>query len=183
MKKGLCLLPLALAACAPDNNLSGSVGELFPLDVSRVQVYRNADAVQVEYFANRGLFLDVVVRMTVATAGIDVKDGVKINLAGEYEPGHQRTEVAHAPGGEPVRLLPNVKKGDLKLDQIGIGPVCDYDAGMLPDGGYSCTAPDTSRGNFSILFSSDGSGDIGAGRTLVGTFVAPTFDAGFGPLP
>jgi hypothetical protein len=173
---------LMLGGCAPDNNLSGSMGELFPLDVSNVQVYRNAYAVQVSYYANRGLFLDVVIRMTVATAGIDVKDGAKINLAGEYDTGHQRTEVAHAPGGEPVRILPNVKRGDLKLDQIGIGPVCDYDAG-LPDGGIPCTAPDTSRGNFSILFADDGSGDIGSGRTLVGTFVAPTYDAGFGPLP
>ena len=40
-----------------------------------------------------------------------------------------------------------------------------------------------SRGNFSILFADDGSGDIGSGRTLVGTFVAPTKDAGYGALP
>ncbi len=182
MKKLLAGLALALASCAPDNQLSGSISELFPLDVSRVQVYRNAQAVQVDYYLNRGIYLDVVIRLTVATDGLDIKNGAKINLAGEYAPGHQRAEIAHAPGGEPVRILPNVKKGDLKLDEIGVGPICQYDAG-LPDGGIPCTPPDTSKGNFSILFADDGSGDIGGGRTLVGTFVAPTQDAGYGPIP
>lgn len=178
----IALLALLCAGCAPDNELSGSLSELFPLEVSKVIVYRNQEAMKVQYLSNRGIYLDVVIDLTVNLEGVDPKDGAKIDLAGEYEPSHQRTEVEHAPGGEPNRVLPNVKKGDLHIDHLGIGPVCDYDAG-LPDGGIPCTAPDTSRGNFSILFSDDGSGDIGSGRTLVGTFVAPTLDAGYGFLP
>ncbi len=178
----LALLALLCAGCAPDNQLSGSVSELFPLDVSRVTVFRNQEAMKVEYLSNRGIFLDVVIELTVNLTGVDTKDGAKIDLAGEYAPSHQRAEVEHAPGGEPTRILPNVKKGDLKIDHLGIGPVCQYDAG-LPDGGIPCTPPDTSSGNFSILFAEDGSGDIGAGRTLVGTFSAPTIDGGYNDRP
>lgn len=175
------VLALLCASCAADNDLSGSISELFPLDVSKVIVYRNNEAMKVQYLANRGIYLDVVIDMTCNLEGVDPKDGAKIDLTGEYAPGHQRAEVEHAPGGEPTRILPKVKKGDLKIDHLGIGPVCDYDAG-LPDGGIPCTPPDTSSGNFSILFSDDGSGDIGAGRTLVGHFVADTVDAGYGPF-
>lgn len=171
MGRALWMVALAgsLQGCAADNMLGGSVGDLFPLAVSRVEVYRNDNALQVTYYANRGTFLDVVVRIAVSLAGIDVKDGITIPLQGEGEMGHQRTAVAHAPGGEPVRQFPNVKLGDMKLAQLGIG---------LPDGGGT-----PSRGDFSMLFENSG-GDLGQGRTLTGTFsTSRTIDAGYGPLP
>lgn len=166
MRKVLGLLAVcaALSACGADNSLGGSVGELFPLTISRVDVLRNDYAVQVTYYANRGTFLDVVVRMVVSTKDIDLQRGVKIQLEGESEPGHQRTSVAHAPGGEAVRVFPNVKKGDLVITEIG-------------------TEGQPSKGNFSMLFDFAG-GDLGQGRTLTGIFSVPrTKDAGFGPLP
>jgi hypothetical protein len=181
MIKRVGVLALLCASCAPDNDLSGSIGELFPLDVSKVLVFRNQEAMKVQYLANRGINLDVVIELSMSLDGVDPKDGAKIDLSGEYSPGHQRTEVEHAPGGEPTRILPNVKKGDMHIDHLGIGPICNYDAG-LPDGGIPCSPPDTSSGNFSILFAEDGSGDIGSGRTLVGTFHTNTIDAGYGPF-
>ena len=165
----LAALTAALCGCSADNILGGSVGDLFPLNISRVDVLRNDDALQVTYYSNRGTFLDVVVRIAVSLNGIDVKRGVTIPLQGEGSPGHQRTSVAHAPGGEPVRVFPNVKRGDLRLAEIGIG---------LPDGGGTA-----SRGDFSMVFANEG-GDIGQGRTLTGNFATGrTIDAGYGPLP
>jgi hypothetical protein len=158
-------LTLALLAlsCGKDNELSGSAGELFSLEVSRVEILRNDEALQVTYFNNRGADLDVVARVSVALKGVELKTGTKIDLAGEYEPGHPRTTVAHAPGGEPVRLMPPVKRGDLVLS-----------AGGNPG--------QQTRGDFSMVFDSVG-GDLGGGRTLVGNFAGPARDAGFGPLP
>ena len=157
-----------LSGCGADNQLGGSVGELFPLTISRVEVYRNEQAIQVTYYANRATFLDVVVRIAVSLDGVALKNGMTIQLAGEGEPGHQRTSVAHAPGGEPVRNFPNVKLGDMKIDELGYGEG--------PDGGLATP----SKGNFSMLFDSVG-GDLGQGRTLTGNFsVTKTIDAGFG---
>jgi hypothetical protein len=161
---GVMSLCAVLTGCGADNSLGGSVGDLFPLTVSTVDVLRNDYAIQVTYYANRGTFLDVVARVVVSTKDIDLQRGVKIPLEGEYEPGHQRTSVAHAPGGEAVRTFPNVKKGDMVITELG-------------------AEGQPSKGNFSMLFESAG-GDLGQGRTLTGTFSVPkTKDAGFGPLP
>lgn len=170
MKRLVFLTALsALVGCGNENQLGGSVGELFPLNVSKVDVLRNDYAFQVIYYSNHDTFLDVVARITVSTLEtdggfMDLKPGMTLKLQGEYAPGHQRTSVAHVPGGEAVRNFPDVKLGDLKLDEIGLE--------NLP-----------SKGNFSMLFDSVG-GDIGQGRTLTGSFSVPrTKDAGYGPLP
>lgn len=166
MRPGICaalLLGWALLGCGRDNQLSGSVGELFPLGVSRVEVQRNDEALVVSYFANRGVNLDLVIRLSLATRDLELLPGGRVDLAGEYAPGHQRTTVIHAPGGEPARALPPVKKGDLRLS-----------AGGRPD--------ELTRGDFSMLFESTG-GDLGQGRTLSGTFAGIALDAGFDPPP
>lgn len=150
----------SLSACGPDNGLSGSLGSEIPLDVSRAEVYRNEEALQVTYFRNRGVFLDVVARVTMYVKDTGLPPNKRIELSGEYRPGNPRTTVAHAPGGEPVRVLPRVKRGDL----------------MILEGGE---AGGVTRGNFSMLFESEG-GDLGFGKTLTGTFLANvTVDAGF----
>ena len=167
LRRGMISGCLALlSGCGADNQLGGSVGDLFSLEISRVEVYRNDQALQVTYYSNRGTFLDVVVRIAVSLQDIDPKPGITIKLNGEGEMGHQRTSVAHAPGGEPVRTFPNVKLGDMKLDLLGVG---------FPDGGGTA-----SKGNFSMLFDNVG-GDLGGGRTLNGNFsTARTIDAGYG---
>jgi hypothetical protein len=72
-----------------------------------------------------------------------------------------RASVTHAPGGEPVRNLPKVARGDL----------------VITEGGQVGTL---TSGNFSMLFEQEG-GDIGFGRTLNGRFSAISRDAGFDP--
>ncbi len=154
---------LLLLGCGPDNVLGGSLGEVIPLDVSTSDVYRNDEAIQVTYYRNRGVFYDVVVRVSVSLVGVNLKPGTRVPLEGDYAEGHPRTSVATAPGGEPVRLMPRVKKGDFYVTSGGV-----------PGG--------VTRGNFSMLFESTG-GDLGFNRTLTGNFLAQTVDAGFGPLP
>jgi hypothetical protein len=162
----LLLAALAAAACGGDNSLSGSVSEVFPLDVSRVEIARNAEAFQVTYFNNRGLFLDVVARVSVYVNDVEPDGGWRrpISLIGLTDGGVERCVVAHAPGGEPVRLLPPVKSGSLEVFSGG-------EPGQV------------ASGRFSILFADQG-GDLAAnGRTLNGNFLGLAKDAGFGELP
>ena len=152
-----------LMGCSAENSLGGSLSEVIELEISRSDVYRNDEALQVTYYRTRGAFYDVVIRISVSLKGLTLKPGTRIKLEGDYEEGHPRTSVATAPGGEPVRLLPRVKKGDLYISTGG-------EAGGV------------TSGNFSMLFEATG-GDLGNNRTLLGNFTAKTVDAGFGPLP
>ena len=154
---------LAFVGCAPDNTLSGSLGELLSLDVSRMEVRRNDQALQVTYLRNRGIFLDVVARLSVSLEDLTIVPGARIPLEGQTDAGTWRASVVHAPGGEPVRNLPNVKKGDM----------------VVLEGGQ---IGEMTKGNFSMVFESEG-GDLGQGRTLVGTFAGTAMDAGYGELP
>lgn len=161
MKRALFALgALAIAvSCGPDNSLGGSVSELFPLTVSRVDILRNADAFQVSYYNNRGADVDLVARLTVALTGFDFKSDKTYKLAGEYVADHQRATVVHLGGGEPGRVLPHVRNGELKLSSGG-------------------NPGETTRGSFSVSFEqTDG---YGGGRTLDGRFLGEAQDAGFG---
>lgn len=171
MKK--LLAALLLCSCL-DNSLGGSLSEVFPLDISGTELRRNDQALQVTYFRNRGVFLDVVARISVSLEvdGVSEDGGVKylvpadgtsIEVVGDYADGHPRCVVTHAPGGEPVRNLPRIKRGDLVIASGGgLGEV--------------------TAGNFSVLFEQEG-GDLGFGRTLYGNFKGEMLDAGFGELP
>lgn len=165
-----------LSSCGPENGLGGSLGEVFPLDISRVEIAVNEEAMQVTYYLNRGVFLDVVARVSVSLRDVDMKPGVTIPLGGMTGDGGtllddggvapepvERCVVAHAPGGEPVRVMPPVVRGDMVIRQGG--------------------APgELTKGDFSVLFANEG-GDLGQGRTLYGGFLAEASDAGFGELP
>ncbi len=171
--KRLALL-FVLASCGLDNSLGGSLGEVFPIDISSAEVARNDEAMQVTYFRNRGVFLDVVARVSVSlrvdgtaedggSAYLVPTPGTKIEVVGEYAPGNPRCAVTNAPGGEPVRNMPRIKRGDFIITEGGgLGEV--------------------TAGNFSVLFESEG-GDVGFGRTLFGNFKGELRDAGFGELP
>lgn len=149
----------ALIACGGANSLGGSVSELFPLDISKVEILRNDEAFQVNYYANRGTGVDLVAKVTVATQGVDLSPGKTVPLDGEYAPGHPRTTVIHLAQGEPVRALPQVDQGDLKIDTGG-------------------QPGEETTGDFSMSFQA---GDYGGGRNLYGSFKAMAQDAGFGP--
>ncbi len=152
----LCLV--VSAGCGPDSSLGGSLSELIPLDVSRAEVLRNDEALQVSYYRNRGRELDLVIRLTVAINYDELLSGGRVPLDGDSRPNLRRATVLHLAGSEPVRLLPPVKAGDLRLFEGG-----------LPG--------ELTRGDFSMVFEeSDG---FGGGRNLFGTFSAVTKDAGF----
>jgi hypothetical protein len=154
------LASVALWGCGESNSLSGSVEELFSLEVSRVEVLRNPEALQVSYYRNTGLDVDLVVRVTVATEGLDLRPGSKVRLAGNTQSGVARTTVVHLAAGEPARVFAPVDKGDLELDEGG-------DIGQ------------PTKGDFSMSFQrGDG---YGAGRSLEGRFTSLAVDAGFGP--
>jgi len=172
MKKSV-VAALLLCSCL-DNSLGGSVSEVFPLEISGTELRRNDQAIQVTYLRNRGVFVDVVARISVSLEIDGVAEdggtnylvptrGSTIVVTGDYEEGHPRCVVTHAPGGEPVRNLPAIKRGDFVITSGGgVGEV--------------------TSGNFSVLFEAEG-GDLGFGRTLYGTFKGELLDAGFGELP
>lgn len=151
---------LVALACGGDNTLGGSVDALFPLSVSFVQIRRNDEALQVGYYNNRGHEIDLVAQVTLALPGLDLQPGRRVDLAGEYAPGHPRAVIVHAAADEAARVLPTIQRGDLVLDEGG-------NPGEL------------TRGNFSVGFV-QGS-EYGSGRTLYGNFVGRALDAGFEP--
>jgi hypothetical protein len=151
---------IALAAgCMGDNSLGGSMSEVFPLDVSRVDILRNDQGFQVSYYNNNGNDIDLVARVSIALEGLDFQAGKDFALQGEYDAGHQRTAVLHLAAGEPPRPLPDVSLGDLQLEQGG-------------------NVGEPTKGNFSMSFVADGS--YGSGRTLYGNFSGEAQDAGYG---
>jgi hypothetical protein len=154
-----------IVACGGNAELSGSVSEIFDIDnISRVEVRRNDQALQLTYLRNRGVFLDVVVRVAVDVSDVDLKANTHLNLADVMDGGTLRTSVVHAPGGEPVRNLPEVSRGDMIVIQ----------------GGH---VDEQTNGTFSMLFKGEG-GDLAQGRTLVGSFAGVAKDAGYGePCP
>jgi hypothetical protein len=156
------LAGVGLLGCGGANSLSGSVEELFSLEVSRVEVLRNAEAFQVSYYRNNGFDVDLVARLTLATEGLDLKPGNKVNLAGNTDAGLARATVVHLAAGEPARIFAPVDKGDLELDEGG-------------------GVDQPTRGNFSLSFQRGE--DYGAGRSLEGRFSSTALDAGFGPEP
>ena len=156
------LVAVGLLGCGGANSLSGSVEELFSLEVSRVEVLRNAEAFQVSYYRNNGFDVDLVARLTVATEGIELSPGSKVSLAGDTPSGVARASVVHLAAGEPARIFAPVDKGDLVLDEGG-------------------GVDQPTRGNFSLSFQrGDG---YGAGRSLEGRFSSLALDAGYGPEP
>lgn len=156
MRRAIVLAGCLSAVSCADNILSGSLSEVFPLDVSTTSIAANGDALQVTYLVNRGVFVDVVARVSVAVSDLALAPGLKVSLAGQGPDGVRRCVVSHAPGGEPVRVMPPIERGDLVLSEGG-------------------RAGEFTRGNFSVLFASEG-GDVGFGRTLTGTFAGLASD-------
>lgn len=149
----------AVVGCMGDNSLGGSMSEVFPLDVSRVDILRNDQGFQISYYNNNGNDIDLVARIGIALDGLDFQPGKDFPLQGEYDAGHQRTSVLHLAAGEPPRPLPNVSLGDMQLESGG-------------------NVGEFTKGNFSMSFVSDGS--YGSGRTLYGNFSGQALDAGYG---
>ena len=160
---GAALAAVGVAvACRADNTLIGSADELFPLDVSRVDMIRNTQGFQVSYYANRGADVDIVARLNVYVGDVGIDAGSRLPLQGEYLPGHDRATVMHLTAGEAARYFPPVERGDLFVDRGG-------------------NAGEYTHGSFSVLFkSTDGyENAYGAGRTLDGTFAGTPKDGGW----
>jgi hypothetical protein len=165
-RKTLLLVGSALAALAAvgcglgDNGLSGSLSEVFPLDVSSVAVLRNDQALVVQYQANDNNDIDLVLRFTLALDGLpDLKGGMQVNLVGLTDGGVERASFVHNAAGEPARVLPAVSIGQFNLDRGG-------------------NPGDVTSGAFSASFVADGS--YGSGRAVTGTFHAVALDGGYG---
>ena len=155
------LLVAAAMACGQgENTLTGSLSEVFPLDVSTVHVLRNDQAFVVQYQANNNNDIDLVLRFTFAIDDLpNFKAGNSYNLAGFTDAGVERASFVHNAAGEPARVLPAVSIGQFNLDQGG-------NPGEL------------AAGSFSASFVADGS--YGSGRAVTGTFHAVALDGGYG---
>lgn len=149
---------VAVVACAGDNSLSGSMSEVFPLQVSFVDILRNDQAFQVSYYNNNGNDVDLVAQVTISLDGWNFRSGHDYALQGEDDAGF-RTSVLHLAAGSPPEPLPQVSLGDLQLNTGG--NVGQY-----------------TQGNFSMSFVADGG--FGGGRTLQGNFSGQAQDGGFG---
>ncbi len=153
-------LTLAALACGQgENSLTGSLSEVFSLDVSTVHVLRNDQAFVVSYEANAGRDIDLVLRFNLALDQLQFQTGRTAKISGETDGGVLRATFVHNAAGEPARVLPPVSIGEFTLDQGG-------------------NPGDDTRGSFSASFVSDGS--YGAGRAVSGRFHAVALDGGYG---
>jgi len=149
----------ALACGQGENSLTGSLSEVFPLDVSTVHVLRNDQALVVSYEANAGRDIDLVLRFTLAIDQLALQPGRRVNLAGYTDGGTLRSTFLHNAAGEPARVLADVSIGEFTLD-FGGNPGED------------------TKGSFSASFVNDGS--YAAGRAVSGNFRGTAIDAGYG---
>jgi hypothetical protein len=152
------VLLVAGIGCMGDNSLGGSMSEVFPLDVSFVQILRNDQAFQLSYYNNNGNNVDLVARISISLEDINFQPGNDFPLQG-MDDGGQRTSVLHLAAGSPPQDLPEVSLGDMQLNT----------GGNIGEG---------TQGNFSMSFVADGG--YGGGRTLYGNFTGVAQDAGFG---
>jgi hypothetical protein len=152
---------VAAIGCSGDNSLGGSMSEVFPLEVSFVDILRNDQAFQISYYNNNGNDVDLVARIVVSLDGWNFQSGKDYPLQGEDDGGF-RTSVLHLAAGSPPEPLPQVSLGDLQLNNGG------------NPGEYT-------QGNFSMSFVADGG--FGGGRTLYGNFSGQAQDAGYGDAP
>ena len=157
--EALILALLGFSSCGPPNRLSGSLSDLFPLQVTRAEIEKNSDGFQVSYTQNQPYTVDLVIRLSVALSQITFKKGKSIDLSGEYLPGHRRATFTHAAAGEPQETLADVKHGELDLDEEnGVGA--------------------NVSGSFHVSFET--SDRIGSGRDLTGHFSSIELDGGYG---
>ena len=151
---------LASLACGQgDNSLTGSLSEVFDLDVSTVHVIRNDEALVVSYEHNAGRDIDLVLRFTLALDQLPMKTGKSVKLDGFTDGGILRATFLHNAAGEPARVLPDVSIGEFTLDKGG-------------------NPGDDTSGSFSASFVSDGT--YGSGRAVSGRFHATALDGGYG---
>jgi len=150
---------LAALGCMGPNSLGGSMSEVFPLDVSYVDILRNDDGFQVSYYNYNGVGIDLVAQVTVNLNGWNFTAGNDYPLQGEILDGGQRTAVLHLASDSPPEPLADVHLGDLQLNQGG--NVGQY-----------------TQGSFSMSFVNDGG--YGGGRDLYGNFSGQAHDAGYG---
>ena len=151
---------MASLACGQgDNSLTGSLSEVFDLDVSTVHVIRNDQALVVSYEHNAGRDIDLVLRFTLALDQLSVQNGKSVKLDGFTDGGTLRATFLHNAAGEPARVLPDVSIGEFTLDKGG-------------------NPGDDTSGRFSASFVSDGT--YGSGRAVSGRFHATALDGGYG---
>jgi hypothetical protein len=157
---GALAAAVAVGCGIGDNGLTGSLSEVFSLDVSKVAVLRNDQALVVQYQANRDQDIDLVLRFTLALEDLPpLSPGTTVNLVGFTDGGVERASFLHNAAGEPARVLPQVSIGQFNLDQGG-------------------NPGDVTSGSFSASFVADGS--YGSGRAVTGTFHAVALDGGYG---
>ena len=149
----------SLACGQGDNSLTGSLSEVFDLDVSTVHVLRNDQALAVSYEHNAGRDIDLVLRFTLALDQLALKTGRTVKLDGYTDGGTLRATFLHNAAGEPARVLPDVSIGEFTLDKGG-------------------NPGDDTSGSFSASFVSDGT--YGSGRAVSGRFHGTAIDAGYG---
>jgi hypothetical protein len=149
----------SLACGQGDNSLTGSLSEVFDLDVSTVHVIRNDEALVVSYEHNAGRDIDLVLRFTLALDQLPMQTGKSVKLDGFTDGGILRATFLHNAAGEPARVLPDVSIGEFTLDKGG-------------------NPGDDTSGTFSASFVSDGT--YGSGRAVSGRFHATALDGGYG---
>ena len=102
----------SLACGQGDNSLTGSLSEVFDLDVSTVHVIRNDQALAVSYEHNAGRDIDLVLRFTLALDQLPLQTGRSVKLDGYTDGGTLRATFLHNAAGEPARVLPDVSIGE-----------------------------------------------------------------------
>ncbi len=151
-----------LHGCGPSRSLSGSLGAIVPLQFNRTAVYASDSALQIDYYLVGSGTEDLVAQLEVDTTGSGLKPGKSLSLAGTVAPGQPRASVVHVGSDGSIFVLPPIWKGTLTLS------------------GGGAPGQETS-GSFDLAFE-DGTGQLGEGTTLTGSFDDVAAGGGFPPV-
>jgi hypothetical protein len=109
----------ALAAGCGGGSLSGSLEQSMPLGFDRVELSADADALSVSYLQDTSTTPDIVFKLVVQLAGLDVSVPLDVDLSSRLEAGEPRASASRVVANQPVLFAP-ISMGTLRLDRDAV---------------------------------------------------------------
>jgi hypothetical protein len=149
-----------LLSCAPADTLQGSLSDEVSLSFQSVTIQQSGSTIAISFLnpVSGTSAQDIVIEIIADTTGVNLAHGGTLNLTDMLANGAVRGSVTRAVSGDDRRTFPAIARGSVVFaDDPAVGAHV--------------------TGSFNVLFAQDQSGDLGAGRTVYGTFAGQVTNA------